>query len=100
MALSDILDMSNSASLQGRIQASAAMQGESIKWVNSNLLRICATSGWDTAWAAGVAQGGNYNPDTGARTDVISDQMIHDGVAAIITADATSTADQPAQPNA
>jgi hypothetical protein len=84
MSLSDIQLMSNSGSLRGRILAAAAIDGKDQKWANENLTAICATTGWDTAWAAGVAGGLTYNQDTGVRPDVITDEMIQAAVAARI----------------
>ena len=90
MALSDIADMTTSASLRARITAAAARQGRDTGWTGLYLTIICATTGWDAAWASGQAGGPNVNPDTGIRTDVISDQMITDAVAQLIAGQASS----------
>jgi hypothetical protein len=78
MALSDIASMTNSGSLRNRILAAAARAGKDTAWTNTNLYALCATEGWDTAWAAAksAADAINANPDTGIRTDVITDDMI------------------------
>lgn len=84
MALADIADMSNSPTLRQRIVAAAARQGKSPDWTGLYLTQVCATPGWDEAWASGRQGGPNVNPDTGCRTDVISDEMIVDAVTALI----------------
>lgn len=86
MALSDIADMSTSSSLRARIAAAAAQQVREAGWVGNYLTQICASDGWDTSWAAARndPHRGNFNPDTGCRTDVISDEMITAAVTALI----------------
>lgn len=46
-----------------------------------NAYRFASTEGWADAWQSAVdGYNINQNPDTGARTDVISDEMIRTGV--------------------
>lgn len=86
MALSDIADMTNDGALRNRILAAAARVGKDTAWTNQNLTMICATEGWDTEWSGAktAADAGNYNPITGARTDVITDDMITSAVTDLV----------------
>lgn len=90
MALSDIADMTSSPSLRARIIAASARQDRDMGWVNLYLTTICATEGWDAAWVSGKNGGPNVNPDTGMRTDVISDDMITTAVQQLINAQTSS----------
>lgn len=92
MALADIADMTTSPGLRARISAAAARQQKADGWVGLNLMTLCATEGWDTAWveARTDPERGNYATDTGCRTDVIADQMITDAVRARIDAEVES----------
>jgi hypothetical protein len=92
MALSDIADMTASASLRARITAAAAQQGRDGGWVSTYLTQLCSSDGWDSAWATARTDPhrGNYNPDTGWRTDVISDQMITTAVTTLIEVQTTT----------
>jgi hypothetical protein len=86
MALSDIADMTASGSLRGRIFAAATQAGKDAAWVNANISTILAADGWEAAWSAAkcAADATNFNPDTGIRTDVITDDMITAAVASLI----------------
>ncbi|MCA1984788.1 hypothetical protein [Nocardioides nematodiphilus] len=97
MALSDIADMTNSNSLRNRLVAGAAQQGKDQKWANENQYALCATQGWDAAWASGKQGGVNVNPDTGVRTDVISDDMIAEAITALIDAEQAAAEQETAQ---
>jgi uncharacterized protein YjiK len=80
MAYSSIVEMASSFSLISRVAAAAASEGvaDAITWANGNIWRVVAENEeWATNWGYAVDTATiNVNPDTGARTDVISDQMI------------------------
>lgn len=91
MAYSDIVQMATNYSLQSRVAAAAAQEGEQdpMTWAQSNAWDFAAQPGWSDAWAyAKDTQTVNQNPDTGARNDVISDGMILSAVQAIRAAEA------------
>jgi len=91
MSYQSIVEMASSQSLIARIVAAAAAEGqdEPLSWANSNIWKLCSTPDWDDAWdyAKGVANINN-NPDTGARNDVINDNMILSAVQALRNAQA------------
>lgn len=88
MALTDIADMTNSGSLRSRLFAAATQAGQDSTWLNSNVSQILGTESWADAWiqARTAPDASNWNPDTGIRTDVITDDMITTAVQALITA--------------
>jgi len=72
--------MASSPSLAQRLVAAAADEGrmEPLGWVNTN---IWALVSWDDQWAARWDDANfnynlTFNPDTGARPDVITDALI------------------------
>lgn len=86
MSYQTIMDMANSHSLQQRMQAAAAKEaatagvalpGGVAAWVLDNILTIAATSGWDQKWEYyDVNYTPIFNPDVGARPDVVTDEDI------------------------
>jgi hypothetical protein len=82
MSYTSIVEMTRSQGLLSRVAACAAdegLPGSPDQWAQQNIWHIVATDdGWANAWdyarAAGNAD--NFNPDTGARSDVIDDAMI------------------------
>lgn len=92
MSYKSIANMASSQSLAGRIAACAAGCGKADPqtWAMQNMWRIVAAPDWDTTWDyAEDTASINVNPDTGIRTDVISDAMILASVQAVISAEAT-----------
>lgn len=91
MSYNTIVAMANSQSLLQRVAACAAEQGntEPQVWAGNNLLALVATAGasLQTAWD-GASSNPNGNPDTGKRTDVITDAMILSAVQARKTSQA------------
>lgn len=80
MSYQSIVEMAGSLSLQARVAAAAADEGQSdpTAWVTTNIWRIVAADqGWSDAWdyARDNATLDN-NPDTGIRPGVINDAMI------------------------
>lgn len=83
MSMSAVRD---SHSLYTRIVAAAADEGIASPdvWVAQRLWPFAAQPGWVEAWEyAADVYTVNSNPDTGARTDVISDAMILSAVQAL-----------------
>jgi hypothetical protein len=72
--------MAASQSLQSRMVACAARENveQPLPWVQQNLWALIAAPGWDTVWDAAVDQSSKtkWNPDIGARDDIITDAMI------------------------
>lgn len=93
MSFQNIVDMSRSGTLINRIAACAASEPaylESVPpnvWAGQNAMKICAKSAdWAAAWEyAENTKTANQNPDTGMRSDVITDQMILSVVQAVLT---------------
>lgn len=82
MSYLDIANMTVSGPLMQRITACAAEQGSTTPdaWLGEHRWTLCASPGWDDAWASAVAAG---NPDPGADEAVISDAMILSAVQGI-----------------
>lgn len=80
MAYGTIVEVANSSSLQYRIAACAADEGlasDPVTWAYENRWKFASQPEWADAWQFAVDTGNvNVNPDTGARVDVINDQMI------------------------
>lgn len=86
------VEMSKSISLKNRLTGAAAMEGraDAAMWVEQNIWRIVAAADWVEAWEyAEDTKTINHNPETGARTDVISDGMILARIQAIIAEGST-----------
>lgn len=76
---SAVAAMAASISLRDRIAACAAQENkpDPVLWASQHMWAIVASPGWDDAWQSAIdGYNVNQNPDTGVRTDVISDQMI------------------------
>jgi hypothetical protein len=87
MSYTSIVEMAGSASLMGRITASAAALKvpNPDQWIYQFIWRIAASPGWDAKWdSARSSYNINLNPDTGARTDVISDDDILASINAVL----------------
>lgn len=80
MSYQSIVEMAGSQSLQGRVAAAAADEGEAdpVTWTQRNIWAIVAAdAGWAAAWDYARDQATlDDNPDTGARPGVINDAMI------------------------
>lgn len=85
MSYLSIINMAESPSLRRRIQAAAAKEAAAAGvtlsslegWVADKMLHIAATSGWDQKWEYyEVNYTPVFNPDEGARPDVITDEDI------------------------
>lgn len=86
MTYNTVNEMAQSQSLIARVAACAAALGNIAprNWAASNILTMVATAdaSLQTTWVA--AQGNpNANPDTGFRTDVVTDAMILTAVTAL-----------------
>lgn len=96
MSYSTIMDIANSYSLQQRVQACAAQEaatadvdlpGGVAGWVLANMLTIAAASDWAQKWEYYVASYTPiYNPDEGARPDVVTDEDILAAVQPLVLA--------------
>ena len=96
MSYLTIMNIANSHTLQQRIQAAAAQEaanadvtltGGVTTWVLQNMLTLAATPNWADKWAyAEDTSTVNVNPDTGARSDVISDADILAAVQPLVLA--------------
>lgn len=83
MSFQSIVVMAGSQSLRARMAAAAAAAGleDPLGFVDRNMWQLASTAAWDTAWdTAATAGDNNMNPDTGVRTDVITDTMIEDAI--------------------
>lgn len=83
MAYMDIVEMAGNQSFIARVAACAAAEGISNPqaWAVENIWKVAGFPGFDGAWRAAEANKTiNQNPDTGARTDVISDAMLQASV--------------------
>lgn len=85
MSYMSIIEAAESSSLARRVQAAAAQEAAAADvsipsisgWVTDRMLNLVATSGWGDKWAyAQDTYRPEFNPDTGARPDVISDADI------------------------
>lgn len=86
MAYRDIVTMAGSRSLIERVAACAAAKSltQPLAWAESNIWQVAAHGTLSDAWATAEANKTvNVNPDTGARTDVVSDAMIEAAVDAV-----------------
>jgi hypothetical protein len=101
MSYQAIIEMSQSGTLMGRIAAAAAAEGlaerngeHPVQWAQQNIWRIASTDGWAEAWnTAEENKTINDNPDTGARNNVITDDMIREAVV-----DALPPGNSPTEP--
>jgi hypothetical protein len=88
MTYASIVEMAGSQALQARVAACAADEGQTgnvLEWAFSRIWQIAATPGWAPAWDSAQASSSvNYNADTGARDDVITDAMILSAVQPLV----------------
>lgn len=84
MTYTSIAAMRSSESLLLRIAACASTQNvgqDPVIWTTISMWQFVTQTGWADAWDAAIATPNpNVNPDTGARTDVITDPMIRSAV--------------------
>ena len=84
MSYLTINEIADSASMQARIRACVAQEAASAglsisvgSWVAERMLRFAASPGWADKWQyAKDTYRVDFNPDTGARSDVINDADI------------------------
>jgi len=95
MSYMSIIQAAESSSLARRVQAAVAQEAASAdvdipsvgQWVADQMLHLVATSGWGDKWQyAKDTYRPDFNPDTGARTDVISDADILAAVQPLVLA--------------
>lgn len=87
MSYSSIQAIATDGSLMGRITAAAASEGLETpdSWAASRMWKFASQPGWGDKWSYAVdTYQVNANPDTGIRTDVISDADILAAVQAIV----------------
>ena len=77
MSYWDISQMAQDGDLNARVNACMAQEAPNV--AGFNMLIICASPGWDAAWASAIA--GNV-PNPGRDPGVISDGMILSAVQA------------------
>jgi hypothetical protein len=87
MAYNTAVSMQKSQSLQERITAAVAAENftpNPREWTRDQMWFLVVASDWQVAWAQAQKQSDNpkYNPDIGARDDIITDIMILGGVQA------------------
>lgn len=88
MSYQSIVEMAGSSSLIYRIAAAAAAEGQSdaLGWAQTRIWRLAGSPGWADTWAYAVDTATiNINPDTGKRSDVITDAMLLSAVQALRT---------------
>lgn len=91
MTYSSIVEMTNSQGLLARIAAAAADEGlqgsNPLVWAQQNIWAVVSSdAGWVAAWDSARANASdNWNRDTGARDDVITDAMILTVVQPLVT---------------
>lgn len=91
MSYASIRDLATDGSLMGRITAAAASEGidNPESWVAQRMWKFAAQPTWGDKWQyAKDTATPNVNPDSGARTDVISDGDILAAVQALNTSEA------------
>lgn len=88
MSYTSVVLMAASGSLKQRITAAAAEHATPApqQWAEQNIWTVVSIEPtWATNWDYSVETSTvNDNPDTGARNDVISDQMIKDAVFSVL----------------
>lgn len=89
--LKAIVEIAQNNSIIYRVAAQAALEGEEqpVAWATTNIWKIAAQPGWAEDWQyARDQETPNVNPDTGARSDVISDAKILAAVQAVRSSEA------------
>lgn len=87
MSYQSVVEMSESPGLKARLIGAAAQEGraDAKNWVDQNIWSLVKGTNWEEAWEyAEDTKTVNVNPDTGARNDVINDQMILSSVQGLI----------------
>lgn len=100
MSYSTVPEMAQSPGLMRRLIGAAAQQGraDAPTWVEQNIYTLVARTSWVDLWEFAAGQKTvNVNPDTGARTDTISDVMVAESVEELIAAQ-TSPEPEPEEP--
>lgn len=87
MAYNTVVFMQESQSLQKRITAAVAAENftpSPEQWTRDQMWFLVSGSDWQTAWGLALQKSDNpkFNPDTGARDDIITDTMILSAVQA------------------
>lgn len=99
MSLNTIVAMAQSQSLIARVAAQAAELGNTQpqQWAGNNILILVATAGaaLQAAWD-GAAGNVDVNPDTGKRSDIITDAMIQTAVSNMKTSQGPGNQGWPA----
>ena len=83
MSYQSIVIMAGSQSLRARMVAAAAAAGseDPVGFVDRNMWQLVSDDGLADKWDEAVAKNDiNKNPDTGARTDVITDAKIRKAI--------------------
>lgn len=95
MSYMTMIETAESFSLQRRVQAAAAQEARLANvtiqnlagWVSDRMLELASTGGWGDKWQyAKDTYQPQFNPDLGARPDVISDGDILAAVQPLIQA--------------
>lgn len=80
--LNSRIAMATSMSLRDRIAACVAAEtnapADPVGWASERMWQFSVTPGWEADWDYAMRDDNahNFNPDTGRRTDVISDEKI------------------------
>ena len=94
----NVNDMANSESLRNRVMGCAAVEKHTDPrgFTDRNMMRIVGTDPeWLNAWSFALDNYNvNQNPDIGARTDVINDDMILGVVQPLVIAEQPPPTDQ------
>jgi len=77
MSYNDVASMASTNTLQNRVTACAATEGEQypVNWMAQNIWLVVAQPGWGASWASALA-GGMTPEEAGANEGVITDGMI------------------------
>lgn len=95
MSYMSLIQVAESFSLQRRVQACAAQEAAAANvtiqnlagWVSDRMLELASTGGWGDKWQYAIdTYQPQFNPDTGARPDVISDGDILAAVQPLVQA--------------
>lgn len=77
MSYNDVASMASTNTLQNRVTACAATEGEQypVNWMAQNIWTVVSAPGWDASWASALA-GGQTPEEAGENEGVITDAMI------------------------
>lgn len=100
MSYQSVVVMAASQSLQARLIAAAAaagVDGSPQMWVQNHLWKIISNdTNWGDEWDRAIKRYDiNANPDTGMRSDVITDQMIATEVEAVLAETSVPVTEEP-----